>query len=253
MPDLVQRWAAGDAEAGEALYRGYFARVREFLAGRGVKEADAEDIAQEALIAGLDGLREGAMPRQLTGWIMGIARHLQARRTRLLLRDLETADPRQRSAQSRVIRREMHDVLHSTLKSLSAADRQVLDLAHRGGLSRKEIAEKLKLDVDAVQSRMARAEERLREALSRHFTTLAVGTMEGRTVLLEAILALRPMFREPVILRRLEELPEELAARRLGVPVPTLRARLHSAYELLGVDEASDFSKAREEHRQLSR
>ena len=249
MPDLVQRWAAGDPKAGEALYRGYFSRVRDYIAGRGAKDADAEDIAQEALIAGLEGLREGAVPEQLTGWIMGIARHLQARRTRLVFRDLEAADARQSSAQSKVIRREMNDVLSSTLKTLPASDRRVLDLAHRAGLSRKEIAEELEVDVDAVHSRMGRAEEKLREALSKHFTTLALGRLQGRLVSLEAVLALRPMFRDPLILRHLEDLPEEAAARRLGIPAPTLRARLRSAYELLGFDEAPDFSHARRAHR----
>lgn len=249
MPDLVQRWVAGDAEAGEALYRDYFSRVRRYLAGRGVKEVDAEDIAQEALIAGLEGLREGAMPEEVTGWIMGIARHLQARRTRLILRDLETADPRQRSAQSKVIRQEMNAVLAATLKSLSEPDRRVLDLAHRAGLSRKEIAEELEVDVDAVHSRMARAEEKLREALSRHFTTLAVGRLQGQEIPLEAIQGLRPMFRDPVVLRHLEDLPEQVAARRLNVPVPTLRARLRSAYELLGADAVPDFAPARRAYR----
>jgi RNA polymerase sigma factor (sigma-70 family) len=249
MPDLVQRWVTGDAEAGEALYRAYFARVRSFIATRGVKDVDAEDIAQEALIAGLEGLRGGAQPDQLTGWIMGIAKHIQARRTRLLLKDLESIDPRQRSAPSRVIRKEMDDVLHGTLKSLSGLDRQVLELAHRSGLSRKEIAERLDVEVKAIHSRMERVEGKLREALSRHFTTLALGKLERRGVSLDQIEGLRPLFRDPVILRHLEELPEEMAARRLGVPVTTLRARLRSAYELLGSDEAPDFAKARAESR----
>ena len=253
MPDLVQRWAAGDAEAGEALYRGYFGRVCHYMATRGVKEVDAEDIAQEALLAGLEGLRDGALPEQLTGWIMGIARHLQSKRTRLILGEVEKLDPTMRSAQSKVIRREMDEVLSATLKSLTPADREVLDLLHRSDLSRKEVAERLEVDVEAVHSRMVRVEDKLREALSRHFTTLAVRRFGVPEVPLEAVLALRPIFREPVVLRHLEDLPEEVAARRLGLPAATLRARLRSAYELLGEDEAPDFSKAREEYRKRPR
>ena len=253
MTDLVHRWVAGDPDAGEALYLGYFHRVRAFIASRGAKDADAEELAQAALVAGLEGLRGGARPGELTGWIMGIAKHLQAKRTRLQLRDLEAVDPRQGSAPSRVIRREMDDVLAATLQSLPEVDRQALELAHRGGLSRKEIAERLDVDLRALHSRMQRAEDKLRDALSRHFTTLALRAIERPEVSLEHVDGLRPIFREPVLLRHFEGLPEEAAARRLGVPVATLRARLRSAYELLGDDDAPDFSKAVEAWRARGR
>lgn len=49
--------------------------------------------------------------------------------------------------------------------------------------------------------------------------------------------------------RHLEDLSEDAAALRLGIPAATLRARLRSACEILGVDAAADFSAAREEHR----
>lgn len=248
MSGLIERWAGGDEAAGEKLYRDYFTRVRDFIATRGAKDADADDIAQEALIAGLDGLRDGAQPEALTGWIMGIAKHIQARRTRLLLDDLDRADPRERGAGSRVIREEMGELLRSTLRSLSDTDRRVLDLAHRAGLSRKEIADKLHVDVDAIYSRLERVRGRMREALSKHFTTLVVRRLEDKGPSIEAVRALRPLFREAVTLRHLERLTESEAARRLGVPAATLRARLSSAYELLGFEEAPDFSRAREAH-----
>lgn len=249
MGDLIERWASGDESAGEALYRDYFERVRDFIATRGVAPADADDIAQDALLAGLEGLRDGAQPEQFTGWIMGIAKHLQSKRTRLLLSDIDRADPRQRGAGSLLIRKEMSDLLRATLKSLTPADRRVLDLFHRAGLSRKEIAERLKVDVDAIHSRLDRLRGKLRDALSNHFTTLAVRRLEGQGVSIDAIRSLRPLFRESVTLRHLEDLTEAEAARRLNIPASTLRARLKSAYELLGFDEAPDFSKAREAYR----
>ena len=53
MDDLIARWVAGDAAAGEELYRRYYHRVKEFVIKRGATIVDAVDIAQEALIAGL--------------------------------------------------------------------------------------------------------------------------------------------------------------------------------------------------------
>lgn len=249
MASLIERWAAGDEAAGEKLYRDYFDRVRRFLKTRGVQEMEAEEVAHEALVAGLEGLREGAQPAQLTGWIMGIAKHVLSNQTRLLLSDIDPPDPRQRGARSVLIRREMSDFLSSTLRELSDTDRKVLDLAHRRGLSRKQIAEEMDVEVEAIHSRLDRLRARLREALSKRFTTLALRRMGARATSWAAVRKLRPVFREPVTLRHLEELPEEETARRLGVSAATLRARLRSAYELLGHDDVPDFSAARREYR----
>lgn len=242
MADLIERWAAGDATAGEELYRGYFARVRDYLAAHGSDAADADDIAQDALLEGLKELRGGVRPRALTGWMIGIAKHVRAHRTRLTLRSVDRPDPAQRGGGSAVVRREMGELLRSTLGGLSETDRRVLDLAHRDGLSRKEIAEALGVEVAAVHSRFDRVHERLREALGRHFTTLVTRRAEGPS--LARIQALRPLFREALTLRHLDGLGEAETARRLGISAATLRARLRSAYELLGAGDAPDFSRA---------
>ena len=110
-------------------------------------------------------------------------------------------------------------------------------------------AEKLDVQVEAIHSRLDRVRGKLRESLSKHFTTLAVRRLEEPGVSIDAIRALRPLFRDPVILRHLEDLTETEAARRLEVPVTTLRARLRSAYELLGHEDPPDFSAARAAHR----
>jgi RNA polymerase sigma factor (sigma-70 family) len=242
MTDLIERWAAGDAAAGEKLYREYFARVRDYIAAHGSDAADADDIAQDALLEGLKELRGGARPRALTGWMIGIAKHVRAHRTRLTLRSVDRPDPSQRGGGSVVVRREMGELLRATLDRLSDTDRRVLDLAHRDGLSRKEIAEELGVEVAAVHSRFDRVHERLREALGKHFTTLVARRAEGPS--LADIQKLRPIFRDSVTLRHLEGVGEADAARRLGVSAATLRARLRGAYELLGYEEAPDFSRA---------
>lgn len=250
MDDLIARWAAGDEPAAEELYRKYFQRVQEFLERRGFGAQDAEDLAQEAMIAGLDGLKAGKKPDRLTGWLYGIARNLAKGRTVLRLdNDLDPEDPAQRSARSLVIRREMKDLLDRTLKSLTPKEREIIDLCHRSGLSRKEIGERLELPPVAVHSRFQRAHERLREALSEHFTTILGSRLERAPVTLADLQALRPGFRSAVTSVHLDELSPDQAALRLGIPLATLRARLRSAYEMLGHDEAPDFSGARKDYR----
>lgn len=245
---IIDRWIAGDDAAGEALYRGYFERLQSYLRTRGLKDPDAEDAAQEALIRGLQSLKQGGRPDDLTGWLKGIAKHVASSQTRLCLSDrLEPGDVKTRSARTQAVRAEMRDLLQRSIDGLPKGDREVVELAHHAGLSRKEIADKLDLPLQAVHSRFARAEARLRGALEKHFTTVALRTLKPARPTAADVRSLRPMFREAVVKRHLEDRSEAAAAEALRIPVATLRARLQSAYELLGFREAPDFSDARRE------
>ena len=253
MKTIVDRWIAGDEKAGEELYREYFSRLEAYLRARGFKGADAEDAAQEALVRGLQGLRQGGRPEDLTGWLKGIARHVASNQTRLVLSEhLEPGDHRDRSARTQALRAEMRELLERSIEALPPADREVVALAHHGGLSRKEIADKLDLPLPAVHSRFVRAEARLRGALEKHFTTVALRNLRPAAPTADEVRRLRPMFRDAVVERHLEDRPEQAAASALGIPLATLRARLQSAYELLGHREAPDFSGARREWKKAS-
>jgi RNA polymerase sigma-70 factor (ECF subfamily) len=247
MDDALERWMAGEPGAADELYRRYFHRVRQFAARLGNRLADADDIAQEALVAGLEGLKAGRRPDKLTSWLLGIARHVSSKRTRIELNPPEQIDPRGRSGATLAVRQEMNELLARSLEGLPPLYREVLDLRHRENLSRKEIADRLGVPLDTVHARCERAYARLRECLSRHFTTAVLGA--ASPVALEAIERLRPSFRDAVVARHLEDLPETAAAARLGIPVSTLRARLESALEMLHAGPAPDFSAARTEHR----
>ena len=250
MDEIIGRWVAGDAAAAEELYRAYYIRIREFIIKRGVHIVDAEDIAQEAMIAGLEGLKAGRKPDRLTSWLLGIARHASFGRRREESDPAleEQEDPKRRSAGSMVVLREMNDLLRTTLERLTPNDREIVDLLYRAGLSRKEIADRLDLSVEAIHTRCERAHLRLREALSRHFTEVTLTKLEPPTPTLAAIQALRPAFRLAVITRHLRGLSEADAATQLQLPGPTLKARLASAYEMLRCTASSDFSKAKAEY-----
>jgi RNA polymerase sigma-70 factor (ECF subfamily) len=250
MDDIIARWIAGDSAAAEHLYRGYYHRVKEFIVKRGANVIDAEDIAQEALIAGLEGLKAGRKPERLTHWLLGIARYLSYDRERAPSDDHldEIVDSKRRSARTMAIRREMDTLLARALEEMTPNDRQIVDLHYRAGLSRKEIADRLGLGMDAVHTRCERAHARLREQLSRHFTTVVLDKLESRKVRLEDIRALRPAFRQVIIARHLKGFNDRDAAHFLQLPEATYRARLGSAYEILKCDPQSDFAKAREEY-----
>jgi len=189
--ELLDRWVSGDPRAAGEIYRIYYRRAREFATTLGARLVDAEDIAQEALIAGLEGLRAGKRPDRFTHWLLGIARHVTFQKMKPRPGALtDVVDPRRRGGRTLAVRREMGDLLERTLQRLPPALREVVDLVHRAGLSRKEAADRLRLPLDAVHARCERAYARLRQALSRHFTTLAVRSLEPRAVRLEDIRAL---------------------------------------------------------------
>ncbi len=254
MDQLIAKWVAGDPAAAEELYREYYQRVRGFILKRGANIVDAEDIAQEALIAGLEGLNAGRKPEHLTAWLLGIARHVSIRKFERIPEELpELVDPKRRSARSMVIRREMDRLLEQTLSRMTPNDREIVDLLYRSSLSRKEIADRLDLPLDAVQARCDRAHSRLRRSLSRHFTTVAAARLEPQPVTLEQIRALRPGFRQVITAKHLEGRTDADAALHLSLPAATFRARLESAYEILKVDPRADFSKAREAYQEECR
>jgi len=250
MDEIIARWAAGDAAAAEELYTTYYHRVKEFIIKRGAHIVDAEDVAQEAMIAGLEGLKAGRKPERLTMWLLGIARHLSFRRSLPAGDDAlrQIADPKRRSAGSMAIRREMNALLERALEKMTPADRQIVDLHYRAGLSRKEVADRLDLPIEAVHARCDRAHGRLRQALSRHFTTVTLSEIESAGILLRDIRALRPAFRQVILAKHLQGLSDAEASLRLQLPEATFRARLQSAYEILQCDPQADFSKAREEY-----
>ena len=77
--------------------------------------------------------------------------------------------------------------------------------------------------------------------------------VDSHPVTFQAVESLRPTFRETITARHLEGLSVIEAARKLSVPVATLRARLDSAYELLNCKDDPDFSAARGEYKEKRR
>jgi len=249
MDEIIARWVAGDTAAAEELYSTYYQRVKDFIIKRGANIVDAEDVAQEALIAGLEGLKAGRKPERLTMWLLGIARHVSCRR-RLPTDDealKQIVDTRRRSAKSMAVRQEMNALLERALEKMTPRDREIVDLHYRAGLSRKEIADRLDLPMEAIHARCDRAHSRLRAALSRHFTTVTLSDLDSG-ISFRDIRDLRPAFRQVITAKHLQGLSDGEASLRLQLPQATFRARLQSAYEILKCDPQADFSKAREEY-----
>lgn len=160
----IEAARAGDPEAlGSILLTG-FPRLVAFYRGVGLSNADAEEVASQAvegMVRSIPRLRE---PDAFEGWFWTIARNRL--RTRLRTkgrreRELEygpVADP-----ESIVVAREEHASIRMALEQLPTRDRQILWLREVEQLEYTEIAHRLTMRTGAVRVAALRARRRLEE------------------------------------------------------------------------------------------
>ena len=133
----------------------------------------ADDVAQEAFMRAHQALSTFDLDRPFGPWICRIAANLainhvrspEARETALPEGQAETPAPGP-GALDLVLEREAREVLERALLGLPAEQRAVFALRTFEELSYREIAEALGISIGTVMSRLSRARERLREALS---------------------------------------------------------------------------------------
>lgn len=174
LAEKVSRAAAGDRTAFEGLVRYYQRPLFSFLGRMGLRQFEAEELAQEAFIRvwqNLDRYRveQGAF----TTWLYTIAR-------RLAINELDRAGHRlqdstgdsppdamcEQLGPEQLLQRQQHSTaLLGALRSLPMGDRSVLALAYVHELSLTDVARIEGCSEPAVKARLHRARQRLREAL----------------------------------------------------------------------------------------
>ncbi len=135
-----------------------------------------EDVLQEVFLQIWD--RAGVYDRQLgkpLSWVVALARNKAIdrlrstqRRNRLLsdvaIEETE-ASVAVESTTGAIIGNETAALVHAALKTLSAEQRQAIELAYFGGLTQTEIAATLKQPLGTVKARIRRGMLQLRDAL----------------------------------------------------------------------------------------
>jgi RNA polymerase sigma-70 factor, ECF subfamily len=173
--DLVSRLALGDTAAETALAEYFGPRMRAMMLAR-TRDADlARDLAQDALLALLQALRQGQLrdSERLPAFAHGIARNIVNNyfRTRQrepqrqpLMDDMAVINPEQDRADEDEARL---DLVRRGLADLSPSDREILRLTLADGLKPGEIAEKLNLPAEVVRARKSRAQKRIVAAIEK--------------------------------------------------------------------------------------
>jgi RNA polymerase sigma factor (sigma-70 family) len=169
--DLLEACSAGDEQALGCIYDRYGA-LAYGVALRVLRDAAlAEDAVQEAFLV---VWRQAAIYDPARGkaatWIVTLVHRravdLVRRQHRFNALPLElaaVAPPAAVSADEEAVAARLE--LEAALRSLSSAEREVLDLAYWGGLTQSEIAAALEIPIGTVKSRTFKALANLRAAL----------------------------------------------------------------------------------------
>ena len=171
---LLLLYAKGDAGAARVLTGRHLGRVYGFAARLLGDRAEAEDVAQEAMLRLWRGAADWrAGEAQLSSWLYRVTVNLctdrqrskARRRTEALEEGAEPPDDRP-DAEAALMQRERADALQAALATLPDRQRQAVVLRHIEGLTHPEIAAILEVGVEAVESLTARGKRALTAALA---------------------------------------------------------------------------------------
>lgn len=148
------------------MWQTLFALAYRYLRERGLPHADAEDLAQETILATYRNL-DGIEPGSLHAWVRAVARNkhidLLRRQARLVAVESvpESADPGEDPLASVLTAADREATLR-LLSNLSSADRRLIELKYLDDRSLDEVASILGRPVNTVKVGLFRARKRLR-------------------------------------------------------------------------------------------
>jgi len=164
---LVSRVAKGDIAAFEALYRGFYPRLRRFLERMTRRPQLVDEIVNDTMLVVWRKAASYDFTSTVSTWIFAIA-------FRKALKALKaTDDPVDADVDARpnpdgegpdaiLSARETRAMLITALGSLSAEQRAVVELTYFHGCGYREIASIMECPVDTVKTRMFHARRKLR-------------------------------------------------------------------------------------------
>jgi RNA polymerase sigma factor (sigma-70 family) len=170
---LVSRLAQGDPAAEAALAEQFGPRLRAMMMARTRDAELARDLAQDAVIALLQALRQGQLRdhERLPAFAHGIGRNIVNNFFRTRQREPQSQplldDMAVFSASEDPEEQERLTLIRKGLADLSPSDREILEMTLADGLKPGEIAEKLGLTAEVVRARKSRAQKRIVAAIEK--------------------------------------------------------------------------------------
>lgn len=186
---LLQLYARGDRAAARTLVLRLSPRVLGYATRLLADRAEAEDVAQEAMLRLWRVAPEWRTGEaQVTTWLYRVVTNLvtdrqraRQRRQATTLDDAPEVADDAPAAVAQLIEADRMAALDRALDSLPDRQRQALVLRHFEGMSNPEIAEIMQIGVEAVESLTARAKRALATALGGQREELGYADVEGGT------------------------------------------------------------------------
>jgi RNA polymerase sigma factor (sigma-70 family) len=171
---LMKQAARGRREAAFVVFfHRHERRLRGFIARRGARDGEAEEIFMSAMAAAWAHLENFDQDDAL-GWLCGAARGLisnsrrgRSRRGRLVDRFIAQRPVEWVDLNHAQVSLEERMVLTAALRELSTADQEILGLSAWDGLTHGEIAQVLGITAGAARERLSRARAKLRLSYGR--------------------------------------------------------------------------------------
>lgn len=167
---LLEAYVNGIPGASKVLTDRFMPKIFAQAFHRILNEADADDITQEAMLRLwriAPNWEQGNA--KISTWLYKIVNNLcvdrmRQRKTEYLEAVSEPIDNRQNVTDS-ILNKSRANALYSALARLPVRQREAISMRHLEGISNPEIAEKLELSIEAVESLIARGKRTLSETL----------------------------------------------------------------------------------------
>ncbi|MCS7225255.1 MAG: sigma-70 family RNA polymerase sigma factor [Armatimonadetes bacterium] len=184
--ELINRSRSGDRVAYQKVFERFHRTVYSLAIHLVQNPDDADDITQEAFLRAWERIKQLTSPHAFRNWLLTItvnlARSLLRKRTSepvVTAADLwESADWESEQEEEKILEQPTPDIIneaeerekirliHQAVAALPLFFREVVILHYFEGLDIGEVAQVLKIPVGTVKSRLARARQRLRDALA---------------------------------------------------------------------------------------
>ncbi len=172
-PSLVERARLGDRDAFQTLFERHRTMLTALVRRASGSSGLAEDILQETALSALVGIHRLQQPDRFGAWLAGIGLNICSRERR---QELERASSLGMAVSAHAdlvpdpsevaIEREIARSVRAAIRELPSGQREAVALFYLSGLTYRETALALGIEVGAVRTRLHRARARLGQELS---------------------------------------------------------------------------------------
>lgn len=168
MPDLIERFKAGDPDAVRAIYREHAGAVHT-VARSIVRDRElAAEVVQQTFVKAWQAAQRFEGNREIAPWLYSIARHTAIDALRAESKPTRGGHEPEVDVgvQPETFERTWERFeIRRAVDALPAAERVVVRMSHLEGYTHEQIASRLDVPVGTVKSRSGRAHKRLAAAL----------------------------------------------------------------------------------------